>query len=287
MRKNVVSLITVIALMLAAGSPGTRASAATPQGAQRTWHCLTTPANGGTFEEQDTWEYSGRWVHGTARPVNGANSPNYDYYLGQVGSERIYIEIDPRSGVFFVGVSHDRSLNGSHWNIVFPSEQGSYTFTLSRNQFRIKYADLTQSCDETTPTVAAPPTPTLRCTTYGSDGSPIGADEYLSITRMPGYWWQGVALDQPAGGRVIYEYNIFIIGSERVSVEVNEVTGAYAIATSHSPTLNDSVWTVVYPGVENGFTFKNVSPALGVLPQAFTLVFADGYQQCAPLAGGP
>ncbi|HEY9086335.1 MAG TPA: hypothetical protein VIN40_10445 [Candidatus Tyrphobacter sp.] len=299
MRKNVVSVVTAIALVLCAESPGTAANGTARQAIVRTWLCTTTSANvapasatpapnatpesGGPVGERDTWERIGRWTHGTARPLNGVPpGPDYDYYLGRVGSEQIYIQIDPANGTYFVGSSRDRALNGSHWKIVFPYGEGRYTFSGSRHGFAIVYADLTQACNEGPTSIVSPPTAELQCDTY-STGDTIPHREYLSIAQLAPNWWQGVALDRPMGGRVVYEYNIFTIGSERVSVEVNALEGTYAIATSHAPALSDSVWTVVYPNVENGFRFTNVVYSTAGTLQSFTLVFRDGYQNCYPL----
>lgn len=71
-----------------------------------------------------------------------------------------------------------------------------------------------------------------------------------------------------------------------MSILVNPTTGSYAIAVgSPSKDLNDSVWMVVYPRVQSGFTFRNVvyssEPGKEKLPSALWLVFKDGYQKCA------
>jgi hypothetical protein len=106
-----------------------------------------------------------------------------------------------------------------------------------------------------------------------------------------GYWWQGVATEpnpDPTSGqkKVIYEYNIFLSHGERVAIEVNDITGAYIIATTQSRNWNDSVWTVVYPTLENGFTFTHISQdqefPQGDLLKGFELLFKDGYQICGP-----
>jgi hypothetical protein len=294
MRKNVITLATIIALGISIASEGTAGVAAAPAAGaaqlQSTWSCETTQANGTIERESDTIELIGKWLHGTARRADGTRGqPFYDYYLGYVHSQWVYIQIDPSSGTpFFVGTSHagPRALNGSHWSIVYPAGGGNYTVTETAQRFTIAYADLTQVCNKTSPAVPGPPVPTLKCDIRRTGQSPptgqtAPTEEYLSLSPLEPNWWQGVAVDSPSGGHVIYEYNIFTIHSERISIEINAATGSYTIATSRpARSLNNTTWTVVYPTVENGFTFRDVSPE-GALPQQFTTVFADGYQTCA------
>lgn len=248
--------------------------------------CQTTRANGAPFAERDTIESIGRWLHGTARPLApGQREPFYDYYLRYDRAARlwIYIQVDPAHGTYFVGTSPGAAhgaLDGSMWSIVYPAEPAHYTFRESTQGFQIAYHNLTQVCTKESSALPAMPTPTLSCATYKADGT-AAPPERLSIAQPDGSlpWWQGVGTD--TSGRVVYEYNIFNAGLQRISILVNGVTGAYTIATSRlQRDLNDTSWTVVYPQPENGFTFTNVTYQ-GSIPTSFTLNFSDGYQRCA------
>ncbi len=284
MRKLVIPVALVLALMtptapVRAANAGTHASQAAQLASS--WSCEITQANGARYLEHDMVNSIGKWVHGTARSFDGSARPFYDYYLGYVNSQWTYIQIDPADGSYFIGTSAaaPNALDGSHWNIVYPAGGGQYTVHSSAQQFSIRYADLTQVCNKTSEEVTPPPAPTMQCKTWRT-GQSDPLNSYLSVAALGPNWWQGVAMDSPAGGNVIYEYNIFSVDAQRISIEINAGTGAYAVATSHSlPTLDSTVWTVVYPTVENGFTFKDVSPKTGP-PQSFTVIFADGHQTC-------
>jgi hypothetical protein len=290
--RKFIGLLALLAIGIAC-APGAAAGAVSRRAQAKqllgTLQCQTTRANRSWFSETDTIDSIGRWLHGTARPIDAQHAkPFYDYYLAYVRKAHswIYIQIDPVDGTYFVGTSPGGphgSLNNSVWRIVFPAEQNGYTFTESAQRFQIAYSDLTQVCTMVSTATPALPAPTLRCDTYKADGSSVPV-EYLSISEPAGNvpWWQGIATD--AGGRVVYEYNIFTIRLQRISVLINGVTGSYAIATSRlAPNLNDTSWTVVYPTVEDGFTFSDVRP-LNALPQRMTINFKDGYQRCVPIA---
>jgi hypothetical protein len=292
MRKHIVTLATIIAFGVSVLSSGAARVAAAPGSEapqmQGTWSCETTKPNGDKVEEEDTIEYiglsSGKWLHGIARPIGAADQPYYDYYLAHVHSQWVYIQINPGKGTYFVGTSSAPKLNGSHWNVEYPTGGGDYTFTESPQQFTISYANLTQVCNRKDPNGVPPrPTPSLKCTVFRTgQNDPIY--EYLSVTKSANNSWQGVAMDSPSGGHVIYEYNIFAIPPQWVSVEINVTTGSYAIAMSHaSPDLNNTIWVVDYPTVESGFTFRDVAYDKDALPKNFTLVFKDGYETCAPM----
>lgn len=241
--------------------------------------------------EQDTMERIGLWLHGTARPSGANEVPFYDYYLGYDAANKrsVYIEIDPLEGKYFVGTSatrfdirHFSSLNRSTWTIDYPSSQGAYSFDETRTQFTIGFTNLTQVCTrEAFVPAAAEPGVSLTCTTQTTGDLPSGgASNTVTITRMRSHqpWWQGVGRD--SSGNVIYEYNIFTIRGEWIAVAVNATTGAYFIATSYkAPNVGDTTWTVVYPALEDGFSFAHVAFS-GSTPTAFQLVFADGIQSC-------
>jgi hypothetical protein len=296
MHKYVISVLFIALICPVAGvaaPPATAASLLQPAGGAPTrWTCATTQASGLKFFEYDTIERIGVWSHGTARSVTGSADvpPYYDYYFGYADSHWVYIQIDPIRGTYFVAASEGNSLDG-RWSIVYPAEQSNYKFTIDPSTFTIRYPDLTQVCRKSGTGTMDRPAPTLTCTT-GETGSWLLeksalSTEYLSIAQKgkPGTrWWQGVATDAPSGGKVIYEYNIFTIGSHRVSVLVNS-SGAYAVATSYAlDNLDNSVWMVAYPTVESGFAFTGVSPQ-NALPTQFTVIFKDGYQECAPMSG--
>jgi hypothetical protein len=305
MRKNSMTLAIIIAVGVSVTSAGAARGAAAPGTdpgqMQGTWDCETTTTQPNATadlheHERDTIEFigvaPGMWLHGTARSKDNTSDPNpdYDYYLRYDKDSKLwtYIQIDPKNGKYFVGTSPAgwKALNGSRWTIVYPTGEGNYTFTESPLQFSIAYADLTQVCNKISSSVpAAPAAPILNCQTWRT-GQSDPTDEYLSISPMAKNWWQGVAKG-PDHRSVIYEYNIFSTQTQRISIEINATTGSYAIATSRiSPDLNDSIWTVVYPTVESGFTFTDVSPERAV-PQAFTIVFADGYQTCTTPSPSP
>lgn len=281
-----------------------------------TYSCLTTRsiltagANHGWFAEQDTIARIGAgsygwWYHGTARPEPGDTSPFYDYYLGYVKGRWIYVQIDPFHGSYFVATpAGDRTGIGSligSWQIMFPAEQGTYVYSQRPNSFTIRYPDLTQVCTKLSSATPPPPLPSMHCVVHKTDGS--GApDELLSIATIappatpspaaqapPLYpWWQGVArygTDIADPGPTVYEYNMFVIHSQRIAVIINGSNGSYAIATSRLAfNLDDTSWTVVYPEVRNGFTFTNVAPERG-LPTSLTINFHDGYQACSVQGG--
>jgi hypothetical protein len=246
------------------------------------WSCETTQADGTLSEETDTIEPMGRWLRGMAR---GASGPLYDYYVGYAHGHWVYIQVSPLQGTFFVGTSAGGlhgSLNGSRWNVVYPQGESAYSFSESPTQFTIDFIDLRQVCNKLATPPAPPPAPTLQCATR-STGSPASVESYVSIVPLGEHWWHGIGSDGPDGRRVVYAYDIFNAGLRRVAVAINGSTGDYVIATSYlAPTLDNTVWTVVYPTDERGFSFRDVSPN-DALPQRFTLVFADGYQTCSPL----
>lgn len=262
-----------------------------------TWHCETTQAGGFRSTEYDTISQigNGTWLEGHSRPdpERGGTEPYYDFYVGFTGTRWIYIQVDPARGSFFVGQSDGTALSPSRWSVVYPTPQGHYAFTLTKNSFVIDYPDLTQSCTRAAaPEIAQSQALHLQCSTWYA-GLPIDGSsptEYLAVTRpnaaLPG-WWQVVGRDGPdANARVIYESTLFDLGSRRISVLINAETGAYAIANSYAlKDLNDSVWMVDYPTRESGFAFKEVSynaPAPNAdIPTGFTLIFKDGYQRCA------
>jgi hypothetical protein len=288
--KNMTRLLSLVTLCILIASSQTIGRGATPRSQENdllgTLTCQTTRANGAPFAEHDTIESIGRWLHGTARPLDqGQREPYYDYYLRYDRAARlwIYIQLDPSHGTYFVGTSPGgahRSLNGSTWSIVFPAEPAQYRFTESPQGFEIAYHDLTQVCTKESAALPAMLAPTLDCTTYKADGT-AAPEERLSIAQPEGRlpWWQGVATD--SSGRVIYEYNIFTAGLQRVSILINAATGTYSIATSRlQRDLNDTSWTVIYPQPENGFTFTGVTYQ-GTVPTSFTINFSDGYQRCA------
>lgn len=263
-----------------------------------TWNCTTTQANRKYFDETDTIAPVGSgqyWVHGTARPRSAPGEPFYDYYIGRVNGTWLYIQIDPSHRTYFVGTSRD----GRKWSITFPAEEGTYTYApfhgATGRAFKISYPSLTQVCTWQSPAPPAFSVQGLHCQAHMADGS-VAADEDLSLSQIatpappaappgvvpePRYpWWQGIATD--GGGRSIYEYNFFVVHSQRISVLINGMNGAYAIATSRlAPTLNGTSWVVVYPKVEDGFTFTDVEP-LNDVPRSFTINFKDGYESCAP-----
>lgn len=288
MCKYVTSFIALLAVMCSA-TPCAVWAAAAPQvqAAQLAglWQCETTQAGGVNLPEYERIEQigNGLWLHGMSRPVAPATEPYYDYYVGYVGSHWSYIQIDPSRGIYFVGTSDGSALAPSEWKIIHPSGQSGYTFTLTNDSFAIDFPDLTQVCNRVAgiPAVALPPAAELNCKTWYA-GWQLGqyATESLTVSKPQNGtpWWQGIARD--AAGRVIYEYNVFTIGTRRISVLVNSLTESYAIATSYKlENLNDSVWMVAYPTVESGFAFKNVSYE-NDLPTAFTVIFKDGYQTC-------
>ncbi len=246
-----------------------------------TWNCETTQANGTVHEETDTIEPMGHWLRGMARDGTG---PLYDYYLGYAHGHWIYIQVSALQGSYFVGTSTGGphgALNGSRWRVVFPQGRDAYSFSETPTQFTIDFVGLRQVCNKIAQPPAPPPPPTLQCSTRAT-GSATAFESYASIVPLGPHWWQGVGSEAPGGGRAIYAYDIFNAGLRRVAVAVNGSTGDYAIATSYlAPTLDNTVWTVVYPTEERGFSFRNVWPN-NALPQRFTLVFADGYQTCSP-----
>jgi len=247
-------------------------------------------------------------------PSQPTTAPFYDYYLGYSRNGQVYIQIGinpiDSSMTYFVGTSSAPrgQLNGSKWNIVYPvgDERGytfGATFTATQGQFTISYPDLTEVCTQNRST-SSPVTPVMMgseslnttCQVWKTGmGDPT--TENLRITTMAkytngqGYWWQGVATEpnpDPVTGqkKVIYEYNIFWSHGQRIAIEINDVTGALSIATTQSREWNDSVWTVVYPRLENGFTFTRIASdeafPLGDLSKGFEIVFKDGYQLCGP-----
>ncbi|HTU68948.1 MAG TPA: hypothetical protein VMF11_01390 [Candidatus Baltobacteraceae bacterium] len=318
MRKKILTLTALVALGACvtfggAVSAGPSAPAPLTPG---TWDCETTQPNPAPnlprdLHETDHIEYIGKWLHGTARSSTaGSPDPYYDYYLAHLGSRWVYIQVsvdpaNPSLMNYFVGTSHDAQLRSSHWRIVYPAETGEYQVAevlgqSTVRQFSIKYADLTQVCANSGSYLPPAPAATLKCTTTRLEPGDAGAasfPSYLSITKMaaditanakvPTYWWQGVATNSPSGGRIIYEYNIFSIQGRFYSIEINGDTGSYAIAESTAAQdLANTSWTVVYPQLENGFTFGSVTYGADALPQAFDLYFADGYQHCGPLRAG-
>jgi hypothetical protein len=295
MRKKIATLTTIIALsasvaLINATGSGTTSGAQqspTPSPLTGTWDCQTTQPSQSQdwyLHEQDKIEMIGTWQHGTARPHDPAKGkdPNYDYYFAKLNSTWVYIQVgvspgDNKSMAYFVGLSND----GRTWKIVYPENGGSYTYTPSSegspHEFTIRRADLTQVCDRSGDYVPAISTPNLTCDTTAGNATTTA---YLTMSKLGTYWWQGVATSSASGGQVIYEYNIISIQGKFISIEVNALTGAYAIAVSNqSRDLNNTNWTEVYPDVKNAFTFRNVS-YVGALPTQFTVVFADGYQQC-------
>ncbi|HTX02162.1 MAG TPA: hypothetical protein VMD07_00675, partial [Candidatus Acidoferrales bacterium] len=96
----------------------------------------------------------------------------------------------------------------------------------------------------------------------------------------------GVVTDSPAGGKIIYAFDIFTIGTQRLAVIINVQKNTYAIARSHlQQDLRDTGWTIVYPELEAGWTFNDVKYLEGTkIPYAFKLVFKDGFQQCDAMA---
>lgn len=291
MRTPVSSAALAAAMLCTLAAPAGAAPHAAPalRSLISTWSCETTQANGVQEHAVDTIEQMGHWLHGTERPADpGAREPFYDYYLGYVGGQWVYIQVFPSHGSYFVGTSNagPHGLDGSHWNVVFPSAGGSYSFRETPTQLTITFANLTQVCTRSDVPAPAPPAPTLACQTWTTGDAlrqTAPVDSYLSIVPLGAHWWQGVATDAPSNGRVVYEYNVFNAGLERIAIAVNGANGSYEVATSRlAPTLNDTVWTVIYPRLEHGFTFRDVTPD-NALPRSFTLVFADGYQRCSAL----
>ncbi|HUA08137.1 MAG TPA: hypothetical protein VMA98_02615 [Candidatus Acidoferrales bacterium] len=271
------------------------------------------------FYERDTIVPMGNgWFHGMARPTPSpsASTPApkptdepaayYDYYIyfpnpAQKDGTRqyVYIQVAPSTnkseGSFFVGTSPGGSggMNGSWWSVVYPLSGESYHYTEYRpspgapvQQFTITYKDLTQVCTRTALALPPQPTPQLACsTTILSDVPTQSFDSYMSITPIrTANWWQGLVTDSRApGGKILYGFDIFTIGTRRFAVVINVARGTYAIATSHlQQDLRDTGWTIVYPKLEAGFTFNDVVyPEGGKLPVAFKIVFKDGFQQCA------
>jgi len=302
MRKNVTVFVAIVALNFSAvpSRAATVPAALTPAEVQllATWNCDTTMASGVHYRETDSIEQIGQWLHGTARPSanSSSQSPYYDYYIGHVNYQWIYIQINPAQGTYFVGTSND----GIQWSIVFPAGEGHYKFTISATQFTIAYRDLTQVCNKSlAPTgapaastsVAPPPADTLKCDTWET-GQSVAAENYITISKLDAArwkgaksWWQGAGMDSPSGGSLTYEYNFFQLGGQWISVAVNGSSGDYFIAKSYtSQNLNNTTWTVIYPSVKPGFTFEDVSPE-NTLPQTFSIVFSDGYQTCCPVNG--
>jgi hypothetical protein len=308
--KKIATLTTIITLTASVafvGATGSGTSSGTQQSPTPspligTWDCQTTQPSQPQdwhLQEQDKIEMIGTWQHGTARPKDDANAsdPNYDYYFAKLNATTwVYIQVGvsqpdsqpsggakPRSTptplpmTYFVGTSKD----GRTWKIVYPVDGGSYTYTPSStgipHEFTIKRADLTQVCDRAGDYVPAISTPNMTCdNTVGN----AKTTQYLTVSKLGTYWWQGVATSQ-SSRNIIYEYNIISIEGQFISIETNAVTGAYAIAVSNqSQDLNNTNWTEVYPEVKNAFTFRNVSYDKDHLPTAFTVVFADGYQSC-------
>jgi hypothetical protein len=320
----IIALGVCLAFPGAAGGDASQQPEAGPP-IQGTWSCETTQANAPsnaqetwTLRETDTIEaLSTIWNHGTARPPGApvpmyvapsdanqpATAPFYDYYLGYSKNGQVYIQIGVNptdtSMTYFVGTSSAArgQLNGSQWNIVYPiGEERGYKFSAT-------FPDLTQVCTQKRPTLPPPPPSPSASESFSTTcrvwrtGESDPTTEDLRITTMAkykngqGYWWQGVATEpnpDPTSGqkKVIYEYNIFLSHGERVAIEVNDITGAYIIATTQSRNWNDSVWTVVYPTLENGFTFTHISQdqefPQGDLLKGFELLFKDGYQICGP-----
>jgi hypothetical protein len=304
MRTNRIAFVTIIAFAVCAvswsgaqGAPSPKAPPPGPTAMKGPWTCTTTMANATPMYENDYIDFfgtagDGGWLHGTARATDGdpAHQPYYDYYLAytkvQSKWEWIYIQIDPKNG-FFVGTSDAglESLPGSQWKVVYPIAGGSYKFAEDLQHFAIERTELTQVC--TRP--SQPPTPppaafhvSMNCTTTRNEPGSGVSNERLIITPMAkaANWWQGVATD-PSGDKTIYEYNIFTFKQQWISIVLNGTTGSFAIAMSKiSPNLNDTVWDVVYPTVESGFTFRNVTFDQYKLPSAFTVIFKDGFQRC-------
>jgi hypothetical protein len=318
MRKSFISLVSLIALGSSAALAGAADAAdvtgpaqSVPARLARNYSCTTTQANNRgllpqVYLENDTIEFIGQnWQHGTARLADGSGKTSYDYYLGYVDNKWVYIQIDPlipESQGYFVGMSPggpgpQGTLNGSTWRVVSPAGEGTYNFTESASGgvvqwFRIAFADLNQFCvlapagaevpPAATPATSQTPMADLvgkwKCLTTktGQDGS--GTDlEDLTVSQLGANWWQGRATTMD--GKVVYEYNLFSTHTQRVLIQVNAFAGSYEIATSFlTPTLQHSTWTVIFPTVENGFTFEAVPPA--PLNQEFRVVFADGTQTC-------
>lgn len=345
MRKNILTRAAVIALGACVALPGAAGGDAAYEPTAGppilgTWNCETTQSiasevpksaqENWPLRETDTIEaLSTIWNHGTARPPGApvpmyvvpsdANHPTttpfYDYYLGYVNNEQVYIQVgvNPTDGsmTYFVGTSSapQGQLNGSQWKIVYPvGEEKGYkftaTFTESQEQFTISYPDLTQVCTQKRatlpPTSPSPPSPSesldSTCQVWKTAESDPTTED-LKITTMAkykngqSYWWQGVATEpspDPTTGqkKAIYEYNIFWAREQGTAIEINDLTGAYSIATTHSQSWNDSVWTVVYPKLENGFTLTHISSTQkspqGDLSKGFEMLFKDGYQICEP-----
>lgn len=257
-----------------------------------TWSCQTTQAGGLVQAEEDRIEQigDGPWLHGTSRAADGGSGPPvYDFYVGYEGSHWVYIQIYPSAQFYFVGVSDGSALTTSSWQIVYPVRQGGYGFKLTSESFTIHYPDLTQFCQKeaTKPPLTPAVKSVLHCSTwYWGHADALRAPEELTISKpqddVP--WWQGVATVENTN-RVVYAYNLFDLSTKRMSILVNPTTGSYAIAvSSRSKDLDDSVWMVVYPQIQPGFTFRNVTYSSEEnerdLPTALTLVFKDGYQQC-------
>lgn len=304
-------LIALMAFALVlAFAAGAATSRSQPTPAFLNYACTTTQADGKVMPEHDTIEQLGLWQHGTARPLPGWSEPFYDYYLIHAHPPYTYIEIYPARGSYFIGTSaprpgHAPSFNGSTWSIIFPANVGiTYKYTQTpasplSNQytesFRIAYTDLTQDCTLTN--AAPPPAPSVPSllpapVDYGdlvgswNCNSPSnGQPENLTVTRLNPNWLQGRATDA-ASGRVVYEYNLFSIQSQQVLVRVNAAAGTYSIATSLSPLLDRSNWTVVYPTTKVGFTIEALSwSSLRPLRGGFRTVFADGDEVCTPVSG--
>lgn len=283
---TVTTLVACVAFVGATGSvtsSGVQQSP-TPSPLTGTWDCQTTqPSQPQTWylQEQDKIEMIGMWQHGTARPKGNAKDPNYDYYFAKLNATTwVYIQVGvgPMGDMtYFVGLSKD----GRNWKIVYPENGGSYTYTPSStgvpHEFTIKRIDLTQVCDRVGDYVPAVSTPNLICDTTTGDAT---TTEYLTMSKLGAYWWQGVATSSASGGHTIYEYNIISIQGQFVSIEINAATGAYAIDVSNqSRNLDNTNWTEVYPEVKSAFTFRNVRYTQS-LPYDFEVVFADGYQHC-------
>ncbi len=274
------------------------------------YSCTTTAANEGagttqSLHETDVFEHFGRWYHAVARPDPGQSEPFYDYYIGYVGKPPVwtYIQVSPQNT--FVATAPSLT---SEWHIQFPAGEDNWRVTGDFANpapyvkwMRISHPDLTQECNATPLPAATPPwsivlpapdvTGSWTCKTAltGEDANP----EYLSITQMMRLampatklpvqnWWQGRATTTPGGGSssTIYEFNLFYTPAQRVMVEV-DASGSYTIATSAltlSPSIFPSTWTVIYPMVENGYTFEPVPQS--ELGNWFELIFADGYQDC-------
>ncbi|MFZ0573554.1 MAG: hypothetical protein WA304_06175 [Candidatus Cybelea sp.] len=296
MHKQIVGFFAVVALScatttLAAAAPARPSAIDEARMLVGSWSCRTTQAGGLIQPEEDRIERigNGSWLHGTSRPLEGRSEPVYDFYVGYEGSHWVYIQIYPSANFYFVGISDGSSLTPSSWQIAYPVRLAGYRFQLTADSFTIRYPDLTQFCQrEPTPSPSASPPPksTMLCSIYywGHSGA-LQATEELTVSQPGAGWWQGVASTKNPD-RVVYAYNLFDLPGKRMSILVNPTTGSYAIAVgSPSKDLNDSVWMVVYPRVQSGFTFRNVvyssEPGKEKLPSALWLVFKDGYQKCA------